>query len=172
MAGAFGYAMYRWQTSPPDTMRRIVTSTQDYLFPEAPLEPEAETELAPEETPARPRQALPRPDALAWLLEHKEQWPNEVRLLEPADFPAVSGGKTVGSLKVPAGSVVKVLEITKQDLAVDYLGGTGRVPIGSTDLLARAETALTHFERDSKRTASAAASATPSARGLRCAAPR
>jgi pullulanase len=162
LGGGFGYAMYRWQASPQETLKRLVTSAQNFISPEPTPLPDEEETAAPEETPAARAQATPRPDPLTWLIEHKEQWPNELVLLEPVEFPAVSGGKVVGSLKAPAGSAVKVLEITPQNVAADYMGGTGRIAIAATDLLARAEVALTKAEREARQDLGKVGPATPS----------
>jgi len=164
LTGGFGYAMHRWQASPQETLKRLVTSAQNFLSPEPTPLPDEEETTEPENPPAPRVQATPRPDPLTWLIEHKEQWPNEVRLREPVEFPAVSGGKVVGSLKAPAGSVVKVLEISPQDVAADYMGGTGRIAIAATDLPARAEAALTKAEREARQGSGKVASVTPSHR--------
>jgi pullulanase len=161
-AGAFGYAMYRWQASPRETLQRLVASAQNFISPQAAPAPDEEETTEPEATPAPRVRATPRPDPLAWLIEHKEQWPNEVVLREPAEFPAVSSGKEVGSVKAPAGATVKVLEITAHDVAADYMGGTARVSIGATDLLARADAALGKAEREARQSSGTAAQATPS----------
>ena len=151
-AGAFGYAMYQWQTSPQETWRRLVTSAQDFISPQPTPEPETEEEEPEPEVAKKPAApAKPRPDPLPWLIAHKEYWPKEVTLREPVEFPAVSNGKPVGSLKVPAGTAVKVIEITGQGIAADYMGGRGQVAIGFTDLPARAESALTEAERELKQ---------------------
>ena len=148
-AAAFGYAMHQWRTSPQETLRRLVTSAQNFISPEpTPAPAEEETE---EETPAAPRaKPTPRPDPIPWLVAHKDYWPKEVILREPTEFPAVSGGKTVGSLKVPAGTRVNVIEITGQGITADYLGGRASVATNATDLVTRAEAAFAMAELDGK----------------------
>jgi len=74
------------------------------------------------------------------------------------EFPAVSGGKRVGSLQVPAGATVKVLDITAGEVTVDFLGGNRRVAIAATDLALRAEAALTKAETETKVPETAASS--------------
>jgi pullulanase len=148
-AGGFGYAMYRWQESPDQTWKRLTAMVRRFI--------EEQTVAAPsptpssEETPQPTAPATPRPDPLAWLVEHKEYWPKEVILREPIDFPAVSGGKVVGSLKVPAGASVKVVDIAGQTISADFMGGARQVAITATDLPARAEAALRKAEVDAKR---------------------
>lgn len=107
-------------------------------------EPGIELNSEPEETP----EPTPRPDAIAWLVQHKNYWPKEVILLRPVDFPAVSAGKRVGSLVVPPGSRVTVVDIQAQDVETDFMGGRQRIPINATDLLVRAEAALGKAELD------------------------
>jgi pullulanase len=140
-AGAFGYAMFRFQESPERVWARLTTFVQRIVQGQPSPAP------SPEET-AEATPAPARPDPVTWLVENKEYWPNEVTLREPTDFPAVSNGKIVGSVKVPAGTAVKVMEITKQEIGADYLGGNRRLAIGATDLAARAEAALQKAEHD------------------------
>jgi hypothetical protein len=73
------------------------------------------------QTPQPGAKPVPRPEPLAWLIEHKERWPKEAILREPMEFPAVSGAKVVGSLTVPAGVAIKVQDITKQEVAADFM---------------------------------------------------
>src|SRR4051794_25264094 len=59
-AGTFGYTMYRWHTSPQETLRRLVTTAQSLV--EGKPTPVPVEEETPEETPPpRPRVATPRP---------------------------------------------------------------------------------------------------------------
>lgn len=159
-AGAFGYAMHQWHQSPQETLQHVVTSAERFIAPEPTPAVEEEPEPETEETPPPPAKPTPRPDPLPWLVDHKEYWPEEVILSEPAEFPAVSNGKVVGSLKVPAGSAVKVVEINRQEVVADFMGGHGRVPITATDLPARAEAAETKAESDAKASAALATPAT------------
>ncbi|MDQ3197595.1 MAG: type I pullulanase [Verrucomicrobiota bacterium] len=160
--GAFCYGMYRWQEGPQQTWQRVSVFAR-HLF-------EAKPAATPVPTPsptAKPVPAIaatttptatptPRPDPLAWLLEHKERWPQEVKLLAAEEFPAVSSGKRVGSLKLPAGAAVKVIDITPSEVTVDFRGGTRRLAIVATDLGRRAEAALTEAEAKSQQVAQTA----------------
>jgi pullulanase len=58
---------------------------------------------------------------------------------------------------------VKVLEITKDEVAADYLGGHSQIQIAATDLLARADVALAKAEKEAREGGVATASITPSA---------
>jgi pullulanase len=144
-AGAFGYVMYRWQEPPDQTWTRLSNVVQHFVRKK--VAPAPSPAPSPEETP----QPTVRPDPVVWLIVHKEQWPNEVILRKPMEFPAVSGGKIVGSLTVPAGASVKVIDITNQDIGADYLGGSRRVAVAATDLPGRAEAALAKAELEEKQ---------------------
>src|SRR5689334_11884051 len=84
-AGGFGYAMYVWKTSPEQTWARLRTRAEEFVRQK--LTPAATPTPTPEQTPT----PTPRPDPMAWLIEHKENWPKEVILSAPQEFPAVSG---------------------------------------------------------------------------------
>ncbi|EDY19415.1 Fibronectin type III domain protein [Chthoniobacter flavus Ellin428] len=75
------------------------------------------------------------PDPLAWLLRNKDRWPEEVTLLKTTEFPAVVQGKVYGSVKVPVGTEVQLVELTPRTAGVVYNGGGARVPIDATNLL-------------------------------------
>ena len=155
-AGAFEYAMYRWHESPQQTWKHLTIFVQRFVKEKLAPEPAPSPEEAAKATPAPAR-----PDPIAWLVEHKDYWPKGVILRQPVEFPAVSKGRVVGSLVVPAGAEVKVLGITRQEVAADFMGGNRRVAIGATDLPARAEAALNKAEAAAKRGASMAEAATP-----------
>jgi pullulanase len=132
---AFGYAMFRFHESPTEVYDRLTNYLRSLAAkPTAPA-PEA----SPSEAPPLP---TPAPDPVAWLIEHRESWPKEVILREAFPFPAVSGGKVVGSVRVPARATVNVVGITKDEVEADYMGGRRRLPLTATDLLVRAEAAL------------------------------
>lgn len=99
--------------------------------PEATPTPEPTATPIPTATPA----PTPTPDPLAWLAEHKEHAPQQVALLEAAEFPAVLSGKVVGSTKVPAGSKVAVVKIDAETVDVVFQGGGKRLPHQATNLL-------------------------------------
>ncbi|MCU1294588.1 MAG: pullulanase, type, partial [Bryobacterales bacterium] len=149
VAGAFGYAMHRFHESPRQVLNRLTTAIERYTGGEPTQEPSPSEEE--EETPNPKVAATPRPDPLLWLVEHKDYWPKQVILREPTDFPAVSGGKVVGSLKVPAGASVKVVQISRQEINADFMGGTASVAIPATDLPVRAAAALAKAEVNAKR---------------------
>ncbi len=145
-AAAFGYAMYRWQQSPQQTWNRLLNSGKRFV----------REQFGPARTPAaeealKPAPVPRRPDPIAWLITHKEYWPQNAILQKPVEFPAVSKGKVVGSLVVPAGAEVKVDAITQEKLAAEFMGGMRNVAIDATDLRARAEVELSKSEAAAKR---------------------
>ncbi len=142
----FAYDAYRRQESPQQALTRLTDSVKQFIADHT--GGAAQPEATPVASPEVVQSATPRPDPLAWLREHRESWPNEITLRDSFEFPAVSGGKNVGSLKVPAGSAVKIKEIDLGAVTVDFLGGTRQVPIESTDLAARADVALSNYEKD------------------------
>jgi hypothetical protein len=74
------------------------------------------------------------PDPLAWLLGHKERWPEEVTLVKAADFPAVIQGKVFGTVKAPAGTEVQLVDVTQEAASVVYMGGGARVSLDAMNL--------------------------------------
>lgn len=121
---------------PPTKVVKMESAPAPFLpVPEATPAPTAATP-APVTTlaPVVERPKLPA-DPLAWLLQHKERWPEEVTLLEAAQFPAVINRKVFGSAKVGVGTEVRVVEVTAADVAVVYNGGGTRIPIKATNLL-------------------------------------
>ncbi len=162
-AAAFAYAMYKWQESPRQVWNRLMLSVERFTsekFTEAP--PPATPQEKEEEAPP-PKHVTPHQDPLAWLVEHREYWPNEIILRESLEFPAVSNGKPVGSVKVVAGTAVKVLGITREEITAEYMGGQRRVAVAATDLPARAAVASAKAELEGGQGEGTAAPATPSA---------
>lgn len=153
-AGGFGYAMYRYQESPAQVWDRLTTFVRSLLEKQAP---------APGPLPVETPSPTPRPDPIAWLIDHKEYWPKEVILREAFEFPAVSNGKEVGSVRVPARATVTVIGINREEVEADYLGGRRRIPINATDLLVRAEAGLAKAETEAPKPATQPAVERPKA---------
>src|SRR3954469_23428951 len=149
LAGSgFVYLMYRFQESPGQTADRVTSYLRDWL--------PRQIETAPEQPEQTPEPTV-RPDPIAWIKQHKDRWPAEVILREAFQFPAVSKGEEVGSVRVPARAAVKVIAISENEIEADYMGGRRKVPITATDLLARAEGALAASEREQPTSPPAAA---------------
>ena len=143
LLGGFGYAMYRFRESPQQTLDRLTNVVRGWI----PKQPEpVPPEPLPEATPEPTVQA----DAMAWLVQHKDYWPREVILVEAVEFPAVSGGKQVGSLVVPAGTRVAVVAVSAADVEADFMGGRKHVPLAATDVRVRAEAAFGKAQLDAQ----------------------
>jgi hypothetical protein len=64
-------------------------------------------------------------------------WPKKVTLQKATTFPAVVGGKVVGSLVAPAGAETNLKGIKEGKVGVEYQGGGAWLPVEDTDLKAR-----------------------------------
>jgi|GEM_PF-1193699 len=73
-------------------------------------------------------------DQVAWLLEHKEQWPHEVITKERLEFPLVVDGKIMGSVSRPAGSSLQVSDLSTNQITVSFNSFTTNLPIDLTNL--------------------------------------
>jgi hypothetical protein len=86
-------------------------------------------------------------------MENSKGHGQEIRILEPIDFPAMYEGKVVGWFKKPAGSSVKIIEIHPPKVSVSFNGGIAEIPIEKTDLLERANLELEKFNNISSNQA-------------------
>jgi hypothetical protein len=87
---------------------------------------------------AMPATPTPRPVFdLQKLAGDPSLWPKKVALKKPATFPAVVGGKVVGSLVAPAGVEANLKGIKEGKVGLEYQGGGAWLPAGDTDLEAR-----------------------------------
>ncbi|MBU3666338.1 MAG: DUF3459 domain-containing protein [Chthoniobacterales bacterium] len=151
IAGAWWFNSWRGDTPAPEAFRYLIEYCAErarQIFAPAPAPvakptptpaPAPTPEATPEPTPDL--EAIPRPtplDPVAWLIDHPARWPKHLTLTKAAEFPAVSGEKEVGRLTVPAGSKVDVVEITRQDVVVEFRKGRARVAYDATDLHAAA----------------------------------
>jgi endonuclease/exonuclease/phosphatase family metal-dependent hydrolase/DNA-directed RNA polymerase subunit RPC12/RpoP len=151
--GAFAYTGYRHGESPRQTWQRLMQPAQEPTPAASPL-PELAAETPPPLVEPQPSPAA-QPDALPWLAEHKEHWPKEVTLLRAADFPVVYDGRVAGTAQLPAGTVVGVVEITRDELAVVHRGGSRRIPADATDVRSRAAVAFARAEAAKNQVAAA-----------------
>ncbi len=62
-------------------------------------------------------------------------WPKTVHLNTAMDFPVVVGGKSVGSVRLPAGTEAKLTAIKNGMLALEYQGSSVWRSADETDLL-------------------------------------
>jgi hypothetical protein len=97
---------------------------------------------APVEGNALDASATPGPAPLDWLREHRDRWPAEVRTTVAVEFPAMYNGKTVGSVKVPAGTVLSLAALEQNTVVASHAGATSRLPVSATDLELRAKAAM------------------------------
>lgn len=165
IAGAgFGYAMVHYKESP----REVWTRLMDYVVamiqppsgtPEPPPEPAPEpaaAATAPEpapaltaapSTPPKPvpdSEPAPEPapvDPFVWLLGHKTHAPRQVALLHAVTFPILLDGKNVGSVTIPVGTWVQLVDFTAETADVRTKNGARQVPVGATNLRELAATA-------------------------------
>ena len=64
-------------------------------------------------------------------------WPKKVALKKATTFPAVVGGKVVGSLIAPVGAETNLKGIRDGKVGLEYQGGGAWVAVEETDLEAR-----------------------------------
>lgn len=157
--GAWWFNQWRGDRPPGEALRYLVqyaVAAARKIIEPAPAptpapapSPSPSPSPAPTPTPEPSPVATPTPappDPVAWLLAHPDRWPREVTLEQPAEFPAVFEGKTVGKVKAPPGALLGVLDITPQDVAVTFRGGRRRLPHAMTNLRAAAEAEMARPE--------------------------
>ena len=96
----------------------------------------------------------PTQDLMAWVLASKGHWPAVVALTQPVSFPVLVNGLAAGAIKVPAGTLTKVINLQAGQITVAWSGDTKAVPIEATDLIKR-------LPAEMARTESAQASIAP-----------
>ena len=69
------------------------------------------------------------------MLSNKNHWPQAVLLNAAMEFSLLFNGKAVGTAKIPAGTVLKVVQVDPQGVTVSYSGTLQRIPIATTDAL-------------------------------------
>jgi hypothetical protein len=70
----------------------------------------------------------------AELAGNPAAWPKTVRLKQATVFPAVFNAQVVGSVTVPPGAVVKLVNVQGDQLVLNYQGGTQTLSWKLTDL--------------------------------------
>ncbi len=91
--------------------------------------------------PAMPAPAMPAPVTVtapapfdpASLAGNPAAWPKTLRLKQVTTFPAVFNSQVVGSVTVPAGTVVKLVNVQGDQLVLNYQGGMQAVAWKQTD---------------------------------------
>ncbi|MEP6670967.1 MAG: hypothetical protein ABJF10_17540 [Chthoniobacter sp.] len=92
-------------------------------------------------TAANVKPAVPTPVPvfdLQKLARDPSHWPKKVMLKKATGFPAVVGGKVVGSLTAPVGAEANLKMIKDGKIGLEYQGGGALVPVEDTDLAVRA----------------------------------
>ena len=118
-----------------ETVPRPGKSVAPYAAHAAPPGPPAHATPAPIAAPATP---APRPVFdLQKLAGDPSLWPKKVALKKATTFPAVVGGKVVGSLVAPVGAEANLKGIKEGKVGLEYQGGGAWLPVGDTDLEAR-----------------------------------
>jgi hypothetical protein len=145
--------MFKYGETPQQTWERIQKIVRHEPAPAPPPpvtirqpEPEAPTAPPPEpETPAaavtaaKPVEPLPAkaPDAVAWLLNHKQDWPTEVALAAETKFEMPAGW-----VLAQPGNKVKLVKLEHDFVTVAMLDSSNRLPVEATDLSTRAQYAM------------------------------
>jgi hypothetical protein len=83
--------------------------------------------------PAQIPSVMPLLD-MADLEKHPDRWISPIRLTKPLVFPAISNGRSVGSVEAPAGSAVELISVTGGKLRLRYVNGEILAPVDFTDL--------------------------------------
>jgi outer membrane biosynthesis protein TonB len=126
------------------------------LLPQQPATPPVSVEPTPEPAPpptatpepepvveATPPPATPEPTPdedtpekiLAVLSSDKTEWPQTVVCTESVEFPALLNGKAIGTVKVPAGTPLKLLGVQTNQITVGYLASKKVISADKTNLI-------------------------------------
>lgn len=166
VAAALGIACYKFHESPQQVWQRIANFAQKQFQPAPAFTPPTPVPVAPPAPapvvvqPPTPPPATnivviptpPTPDPLTWILDHKEQAPQEVTLRADTVFSIVLNGHEEGSATLPAGNQAKFVQLDpeKKSVTVSIDNGTATVPISSTDLESRAKEAMVKADAEAK----------------------
>lgn len=107
-------------------------------------------EATPTPTPPPTPEPTPTPDPVGWLIDHRDVWPKEVKLLKAVDFPIMIGGKVSGNATAPEGAVLPLLKVGRDNLTVQFGGSEVSVPVDSTDLEERVPQSMAWSDSRSK----------------------
>ncbi|MEI6084556.1 MAG: hypothetical protein WCS70_09675 [Verrucomicrobiota bacterium] len=72
------------------------------------------------------------------LVKDRRLWPKEVALFEKVSFPITIGGQASGSAEIPAGTLVRVIDILTNGVRVAFGESATVLPMTATDLRERA----------------------------------
>ncbi|MBW8782512.1 MAG: alginate lyase family protein [Verrucomicrobia bacterium] len=79
--------------------------------------------------------AAPPINPLEWLQADRTHWPVDVALTIPVKFMLKAGDEVIGSVNLPAGGRVRLLQIKNDQITVGYQGDSRTIPMNATDLL-------------------------------------
>jgi serine/threonine protein kinase len=110
--------------------------------------PTATPRPTPSQTPNPTPTTTPTPNPdivdMKALASSPSQWPRTVVLKQSVPFPAVINGKLSGEIEVSAGMQVNLVNVTPNELTLDFQGSTQKVPVSATDLIERVKAARHH----------------------------
>ncbi|HRJ71912.1 MAG TPA: alginate lyase family protein [Terrimicrobiaceae bacterium] len=101
-------------------------------------------------------------DPLAWLLDNPSSRPGQVTLQNAAEFPIVIAGRSAGTVRLPAGSKVKVVCFEPGTLTVAHNGVSITIAPEATDLRESATKAMAATEHGKTLRPATPAPTTPS----------
>ncbi len=87
-------------------------------------------------------EATPEVDPLAWLLEHRQYWPREVKLLRNENFLVMVNDSFGGTVKANAGNLVQLRFLEPGYVTVALGGNEKRISIDAKDVAERARQAM------------------------------
>jgi hypothetical protein len=122
--------------APPES-KVVRAAEQNSASPELAKESGLEADYKPVAAEQHPPKPQPTAPDLTALANSPAQWPKTVALKESTNFPAVLRGKVIGTVRVPAGTLVRLAGIEGDQLKVEYQRGVTTVPAGITDVAAR-----------------------------------
>ncbi len=122
--------------TPDPTPTPVSTPETPEPTPESTSEPTPESTPEPTPEPTPESTPEPTPAALSWeeLSKRKDLQPSHTRIERPVAFPLVINGRTVGQTQMQAGTVVGVLGISEDTVAVAHGDKRATIPVASTTL--------------------------------------
>jgi rhamnogalacturonan endolyase len=161
---AFGYLCYKDHQSPQQELQKLIAMVQaggasgsgpsatpaQNLGAATPVAKATPTPIPAPTAIAKPISTPP--DSVAWIVTHKDRWPKKVTLLKSTVFPGLARGQLAGTVQVPAGAMVDLVQIDGQSAAVTFSGGGKSVPIDATDLRQRATALMAEAAKEAAST--------------------
>jgi hypothetical protein len=199
LAGAAaGYFCWKQQVTPLQLGRELLARFYPQSKPIHVEPPAAELMTEPEEPPAPPEVApAPEPSStpppaaapeivttpvetampvatptinpLEWLQADRTHWPVDIALTSPVKFMLKAGDEVIGSVLLPVGGRVRLLQMKNDQVTVSYHGDSRTIPMSATDLLQWAAAEIKR--RDALFKWAAAQSSAPAATTAAAAAP-